>query len=134
MSDWELHTQSSQQSLSDVAFSMDAQMGPSIVYNPSFQSHGDGTFDVETSLFEDFTSTSSFPIVDDRIYQESKTYDVVNSPSPSRTLILSHRSWQLLSLKRWAWTRAVKYFRPFSPYRRPEQHSVYSPAGCSIWC
>lgn len=92
MNDWELHAQSNQQSYSGVPSSMDAQMGSSIVYNPSFQSHGDGAFDMGTSLFEDFTSTSSFPIVDNRIYQESKTYDVVNSPSPSRALILSPRS------------------------------------------
>ncbi|KAL6793084.1 hypothetical protein J3E68DRAFT_437965 [Trichoderma sp. SZMC 28012] len=71
MNDWELHTQSNQQSYSGVPSSMNAQMGSSIVYNPSFQSHGDGTFDMETSLFQDFTSMSSFPIVDNRIYQEN---------------------------------------------------------------
>ncbi|KKO97222.1 hypothetical protein THAR02_10677 [Trichoderma harzianum] len=71
MNDWELHTQSNQQSYSGVPSSMDAQMGSSRVYNPSFRSHGDGAFDMGTSLFEDFTSTSSFPIVDNRIYQEN---------------------------------------------------------------
>ncbi|KAL7793924.1 hypothetical protein V8C43DRAFT_280705 [Trichoderma afarasin] len=71
MNDWELHAQSNQQSYSGVPFSMDAQMGSSMIYNLSFQSHGDGAFDMGTSLFEDFTSTSSFPIVNNRTYQEN---------------------------------------------------------------
>ncbi|KAL7917265.1 hypothetical protein ACQKWADRAFT_53806 [Trichoderma austrokoningii] len=78
MSDWELHTQSNQQSYSCVPFPMDTQMGSSIVYDPFFQSNGDGTLYMETPLLEDFTSTSSFPIVDNRIYQE----DIDNPSHP----------------------------------------------------
>ncbi|QYS99590.1 hypothetical protein H0G86_006713 [Trichoderma simmonsii] len=70
MSDLELHMQSDQQSYSGVPFSMDTQMDPSIVYDPSFQSHGDGAFYMEISLFEDFTPTSNFPIVDNGIHQD----------------------------------------------------------------
>ncbi|KAL6832052.1 hypothetical protein V8C40DRAFT_237744 [Trichoderma camerunense] len=80
MNDWELHTQSNQQSYSGVPFSMDDQMGLPIVYNPFFQSHDDGTLYMQTSLFEDSISTSSVPIVDNRIYQEGKTYNAVSSP------------------------------------------------------